>query len=254
VFSLGATLYSLVTGRPPFQAASVIETLDLARTREPAPPRTLVPGHPRDLETIALTGLRKDPRRRYVSAEALADDLERWLDGFPIWARPASKLERAARWCRRRPAFALLWAVLALTAAASPVSLLALWRRSEAQRSRAENALARAIESDKATSATVQELVGLLATKIVSIDSLRKAIAGRLSQRGQPEAGRHVLETNVGMLDPLSEHAGSSPAIALLAALARAEVAPDHSIGPPHASPPLRRRWYAWQESPRMTG
>ena len=69
VFALGATLYSLLTGRPPFQAASVIETLDLVRTREPAPPRTLVPGLPRDLETIALTCLRKDPRRRYASAE-----------------------------------------------------------------------------------------------------------------------------------------------------------------------------------------
>ena len=84
VFALGATLYSLLTGRPPFQAASVIETLDLVRTREPAPPRTLVPGLPRDLETIALTCLRKDPRRRYASAVALADDLQRWLDGFPI--------------------------------------------------------------------------------------------------------------------------------------------------------------------------
>ena len=68
VFALGATLYCLVTGRPPFQAASAIETLDLVRTREPAPPRTLVPGLPRDVETIALSCLRKDPRRRYDSA------------------------------------------------------------------------------------------------------------------------------------------------------------------------------------------
>ena len=80
VYALGATLYSLLTGRPPFQAASVIETLDLVRTREPAPPKTLVPGLPRDLETIALTCLRKDPRRRYaftLGRGVLADDLER---------------------------------------------------------------------------------------------------------------------------------------------------------------------------------
>ena len=134
VYALGATLYSLLTGRPPFQAASVIETLDLVRTREPAPPRTLVPGLPRDLETIALTCLRKDPRRRYASAEALADDLERWLDGFPIQARPVSKLEHAGRWCRRRPAVASLLAVLALTVASSLVGLLTLWRHSETER------------------------------------------------------------------------------------------------------------------------
>ena len=123
VFALGATLYGLLTGRPPFQAASVIETLDLVRTREPAPLRTLVPGLPRDLETIALTCLRKDPRRRYASASALADDLRRWIDGFPIRARPVSKLDHAARWCRRRPAFASLLAVLAFTVASSIVGL-----------------------------------------------------------------------------------------------------------------------------------
>ena len=159
VFALGATLYCLLTGRPPFQAASVIETLVLMRTREPAPLRTLVPGLPRDLETIALTCLRKDPRRRYASAEDLADDLKRWLDGFPIQARPVSKLEHAGRWCRRRPALASLLAVLALTVASSLVGLYTLWRQSE-------NALARAIASDKATSATVRELVGLLATTV----------------------------------------------------------------------------------------
>ena len=166
VFALGATLYSLLTGRPPFQAASVIETLDLVRTREPAPPRTLVPGLPRNLETIALTCLRKDPQRRYVSAGALADDLERWLDGFPIRARPVSKIEHASRWCRRRPALASLLAVLALTVASSLVGLFTLWRHSEAERARAENALARAIDSDKATSAAIRDLVDLLATTV----------------------------------------------------------------------------------------
>jgi eukaryotic-like serine/threonine-protein kinase len=159
VFALGATLYSLLTGRPPFQAASVIETLVLVRTREPAPPRTLVPGLPRDLETIALTCLRKDPRRRYASADDLADDLKRWLDGFPIRARPVSKLEHIGRRCRRRPALASLLAVLALTVASSLVGLYTLWRQSEI-------ALARAVESDKATSATVRELIGLLATTV----------------------------------------------------------------------------------------
>ncbi len=166
VFALGATLYSLLTGRPPFQAASVIETLDLVRTREPAPPRTLVPNLPRDLDTISLTCLRKDPRRRYASAESLAADLERWLDGFPIRARPVSKLEHAVRWCRRRPAFASLLAVLAVTVASSVVGSLALWRHAETERRRAEFALARAIASDKTTSGAVRSLVGLVTTTV----------------------------------------------------------------------------------------
>ena len=166
VFALGATLYSLLTGRPPFQAASVIETLDLVRTREPAPLRTLVPGLPRDVETIALACLRKDPRRRYASAGALADDLKRWLDGFPIRARPVSKLEHASRWCQRRPAFASLLAVFAFTVASSLVGLVTLWRYSEAERARAENALARAIVSETAMSTTVRDLVSLLATTV----------------------------------------------------------------------------------------
>ncbi len=159
VFALGATLYSLLTGRPPFQAASVIETLDLVRTREPAPPKTLVPSLPRDLDTISLTCLRQDPRRRYASAESLAEDLKRWLDGFPIRARSVSKLEHASRWCRRRPAFASLLAVLAVTVVSSLVGLLTLWRH-------AENALARAKDSEKTSSTAVRDLIGLLATTV----------------------------------------------------------------------------------------
>jgi eukaryotic-like serine/threonine-protein kinase len=361
VFALGATLYSLLTGRPPFQAASVIETLDLVRTREPAPPRTLIPGLPRDVETIALTCLRKDPRRRYASAGELADDLERWLDGFPIKARPVSKLEHTSRWCRRRPAFASLLAVLAVTVVSSLVGLLSLWRHSEAERGRAENALVRAIASDKTTSGAVRSLVGLVTTTvdapqmlasdrlvessrvvrdltaklrqdpgvaasnlvaicalerelaaefkrrgnfpesrgllmdalellegrrrgaqdpdveqayarvlmelgwaardqvrydealvwikralevleglarepqnvqvIFSIDQSRRTIAWLYGRRGQDEPRRRLLESNIRMLERLSDRAGGDPAIGLLAALARVDLAPDKSAG-----------------------
>jgi serine/threonine protein kinase len=202
VFALGATLYTLLTGRPPFQAASVIETLDLVRTREPAPPRTLVPGLPRDLETIALMGLRKDPRRRYVSAGALADDLQRWLDGFPIRARPVSQLERAGRWCRRRPAFASLLAVLAITVASSLVGLLTLWRHSEAERGRAEEALARALESDQATFGAVRDLVDLLATTVdapqmLASERLDKASRVVRDLTAQLRQHRHFATSNL---------------------------------------------------------
>jgi hypothetical protein len=159
VFALGATLYCLLTGRPPFQAASVIETLDLVRNRAPAPPRSFVPGLPRDLETITLCCLQKEPARRYGSAAALALDLERWLGGFPIKARPVSMLESARCWCRRRPALALLLGVLAITVLSSLIGLFTLWRQSEA-------ALARAVASDRTASGAVGELVGLLGNSV----------------------------------------------------------------------------------------
>ncbi len=137
IYSLGAILYAALTGRPPFQAARVVETLRMVTEAEPLPPRQLVPHIDRDLETICLKCLEKAPDKRYESADALAADLDRYLNGDPIVARPVGALERTWRWCRRRPAVALLAALLLILAIAGPWTALVQARlRSEADRHR----------------------------------------------------------------------------------------------------------------------
>ncbi|MSR58765.1 MAG: hypothetical protein EXS05_14120 [Planctomycetaceae bacterium] len=106
VYSLGATLYFLLTGRPPYQTSSPMETIRQVLNDEPVPLRRLNPAIPRDLETICLKCLRKEPSKRYATAGALASDLGRWLQNEPISARPISRAETAWLWCKRRPAIA----------------------------------------------------------------------------------------------------------------------------------------------------
>jgi hypothetical protein len=120
VYSLGAILYELVTGRPPFRAATVLDTLDQVRSAEPPSPSRIQPGLPIDLETICLKCLEKEPARRYATAEALAADLRRFGAGEPIAARPVGIVGRGLKWARRRP----MTAGLTVLSAVSTVLLI----------------------------------------------------------------------------------------------------------------------------------
>jgi WD40 repeat protein len=135
VYSLGAILYELLAGRPPFRGASPLDTLLAVMTDDPAAPRSHDPCVDRDLEVIALKCLDKDPARRYDSAAALADELDRWLAGEPILARATTRWQRAVKWARRRPAVAALTAAAALaTIAGLTGTSIAAWRANVARR------------------------------------------------------------------------------------------------------------------------
>lgn len=147
VYALGAILYEMLTGRPPFVGPTAVETIMLVQTTDPLPPRTLQPKVPRDLETICLKALRKVPAERYASAADLAADLRRWLEGRPILARPTSRWERFVRWCRRNPAVAGLSATLLVTLLVALAVVTVLYLLADQRRQVAEKAQAEAVQA-----------------------------------------------------------------------------------------------------------
>jgi WD40 repeat protein/tetratricopeptide (TPR) repeat protein len=159
VHALGVLLYELLTGRPPFRGATMAQTLDQVKEAEPVPPSRLVPGLPRDLETVCLACLRKEPERRYPSAAALEDDLRRYLAGEPIRARRVGWLGRARRWSRRHPEVAGLLVTLAACLAIGYAAITRLWLAAaqSAQLARNNEARARELAGREATIRSASE-------------------------------------------------------------------------------------------------
>ena len=133
VYGLGAILYAVLAGKAPFGGESVIQTIEAVRSRPPEPPSRFNAKVPRDLETICLKCLEKDPRRRYAGVQALADDLRAWLDSRPISARRVGVLERAWLWCKRRPAVAALSAAALLASIGGTAAVIAVQAKANAE-------------------------------------------------------------------------------------------------------------------------
>jgi serine/threonine-protein kinase len=207
IYALGAVLYELLTGKPPFEGPTAAETERRVIYEEPVPPSRSNVRVPRDLETICLKCLQKNPPRRYASAQDLADDLHRFLDGKPVLARPVGALERTVKWTRRRPAFAtLLAALFVLVAATAAVSL---WRQSETaeRQDRARRAIKIAIQGayESGRAERWPEALRILedaATHLTDADSdeLRQGLAQARSEVQFAQQLEHIREKGLVLL------------------------------------------------------
>jgi WD40 repeat protein/tRNA A-37 threonylcarbamoyl transferase component Bud32 len=141
VHALGAVLYEMLTGRPPFQGESAVHTMRLVCQTDPAPPRLLNPDVPREMESVCLRCLEKQPARRYRSARDVAQEMEAFLEGRPVRARHVGPAGRLLRWCRRQPALAALSGALILALAGGIIGMALGW--GEARRKAADERVAR---------------------------------------------------------------------------------------------------------------
>jgi WD40 repeat protein/serine/threonine protein kinase len=190
VYALGAVLYELLTGRPPFKAATPVDTLVQVLHEEPVRPGRLRPGLPTDLETVCLKCLQKDPARRYASAADLADDLRCFRHGKPVRARPVGALERAAKWARHRPLTASLLAAVVFSTLLGLAGITWQWRSAARAWSDAEDARAQAAQDrEKVKAALYYSLIAQaqLQWRVNDPVSAERTLARCVPAEGQPD-------------------------------------------------------------------
>ncbi len=227
VYALGAILYECLIGRPPFKAATTLETLKQVVHDDPVPPRQLQPKTPRDLETICLKCLEKSPQRRYAAAEALAHDLGHFLAGESIEARRVGPLGRSWRWGRRRPLVAGLLMLLVFVTVSAFGLVSWQWReavlerqRAEAEEEEAREQRATAVEERRRAELQEQEARGQRAkaeerlTQACDVidDMLTRVGADTLASVPHAEAvRRHLLEKAIKAFDGLRQQDSDDP-------------------------------------------
>src|SRR5262249_42066849 len=246
IYSLGAVLYCLLTGRPPFQAASPLDTLLQVLECEPVPPRALNAAIPRDLETICLKCLNKEPRKRYASAQHLVADLERCLEGRPIVARPIGVGERVWKWVKRRPATAALLLITAIEAVGLPVLLATMLYNAEERAKMVQDltAAARDLQSARDETTKQQKLAKeaegnllaakkeqLLAQHDVFVQKLRvgeieKKLQMQQEQSEEMQARAQSHADGLRLIGHSSALRVNNPGLALLLALEGQKLAP----------------------------
>jgi tetratricopeptide (TPR) repeat protein len=250
VYGLGAVLYCLLTGRPPFQSSSPLETMRLVLEQEPVPVRQLNPAVPRDLETVCHKCLQKEPARRYAAAGELTAELGRFLGGEAVRARPVGRLERGWRWCRRNPALAGLLALLALVVLGSLVGLTTLYFKGERQRQLAEQreAAARAVtrfyEEHVLTAARPKGWDGGAGKDVTLRQALDQAVPHiEKAFAGQPELEATVRHTLGMTYWYLGQFDAANPLLKKAHAIRLELLGPDHPDTLTSLHDLARQRW-----------
>jgi serine/threonine protein kinase len=197
IYALGAILYECLTGRPPFRAATVLETLDQVRSADPVAPARLQPAVARDLNTVCLKCLEKEPAKRFGTAQDLADDLRRFLAGEPVLARPVGVWGRTWRWCRRNPRVASLLVALAVALTAGFAGVFVQWRRAERLYTLAETRRTTAENNLRRYEQAADDFAGLIDTLETDqlfhlrTDSLRRELVVPALRRNQEFLASH---------------------------------------------------------------